>query len=400
MKHNILILLLLFAAKIHGQSIDFVQYYTHRLAADSLAGRGYVANGQQRAAAIIASCFDSLGLKKTGLLGFDGFFQNFNIHINTITEATIPKQELGIHWLPNPSCVSIKARLKKAKLGQKPPPRTFWVVDSSLNVQEKQLTIQYAAQINQPLINATHSKLTHSLSGEQSNNVNIDWLKTRKVPKKIVVNIQSAIKKHQVANVAAKIDGQILDSFLIITAHYDHLGAIGKTVFNGANDNASGTATILDLARHFSTKKNHYTLIFIAFAAEEAGLLGSYHFLSKLNADTQKRIKGVLNLDLLGGGSAGVMLVNGQALPHWVNAFNDANKQAKLSQIGVRPNAPNSDHYPFTQANIPAIFLYTMGDVTAYHDPKDKAEHLHFNSYSQIFTLLTQFIENFHANVR
>ncbi|NJO68366.1 MAG: M28 family peptidase [Bacteroidetes bacterium] len=85
--------------------------------------------------------------------------------------------------------------------------------------------------------------------------------------------------KHNARNVIGYLPGET-DTFIVFTAHYDHLGYMGRnTMFPGANDNASGTSMVLDLIRELSEKKNHrYSYAFMLFSGEEAGLLGSTHY--------------------------------------------------------------------------------------------------------------------------
>jgi Zn-dependent M28 family amino/carboxypeptidase len=152
---------------------------------------------------------------------------------------------------------------------------------------------------------------------------------------------------------------------------------------------------LLDLARHYSQPQYQpdYSLLFIAFAAEEAGLVGSNYFVNNPLVPL-KRISLVLNLDLMAGGSDGMMVVNGEQESRayqLLDSLNAANSY--LKNVQKRANAANSDHYPFTQKGVPAIFVYTLGDVTAYHDPNDRPEQLRWQHYGAIFGLLRSFID-------
>src|SRR5690606_9977732 len=104
------------------------------------------------------------------------------------------------------------------------------------------------------------------------------------------------------------------DSFIVFTAHYDHVGGIGNQIyFPGANDNASGTAMLLSLAKYYSKPENRpkYSILFIAFAGEEAGLLGSLHYVLKKPVKPLNHIKFLINLDMVGTGDEGIAVVNG-----------------------------------------------------------------------------------------
>lgn len=187
------------------------------------------------------------------------------------------------------------------------------------------------------------------------------------------------------------------DSEIIICGHYDHLGMIGKiAIFNGANDNASGIGMLLDLARGYKEGEwsSRYKIKFIAFGAEEAGLLGSDYFANEL---TNPKIKYVINLDLMGNAEDGVMIVNALDNKELVDRFKRINETTQLvPKIGERANSPNSDHYPFTQQNpkIAAVFLYVMGAYPHYHDVNDRYENLPFTNFENVYKLITKVIES------
>jgi Zn-dependent M28 family amino/carboxypeptidase len=96
----------------------------------------------------------------------------------------------------------------------------------------------------------------------------------------------------------------------------------------------------------------------------------------------------------MGGGSKGLMVVNGEEEAALTELIRSCNAQGQfLSRIDVRRNAPNSDHYPFTLKKVPAVFLYTQGDVTAYHHPDDRAEDLAWKHYTPTFQLLRDVVD-------
>lgn len=185
------------------------------------------------------------------------------------------------------------------------------------------------------------------------------------------------------------------DSFIVFTAHYDHLGRMGKeALFAGANDNASGTAMIMDLAQHYVKPENRTgkSILFIAFGAEEAGLVGSKYFSENPELPLEK-IRFLLNLDLMGNGDEGVMVVNGTAHEQEFNLLDSINTSQKLlSTVGKRGPAANSDHHWFSQRGVPAFFLYTMGGSKAYHDIYDVAENLPLTEYEDVKRLLMEFV--------
>ena len=169
---------------------------------------------------------------------------------------------------------------------------------------------------------------------------------------------------------------------------------MGKdTYFPGANDNASGVSVVLNLIKHYSKNAPRYKTIFIFFAGEEAGLIGSKYFVEQKSIDL-KKIKFLINLDLLGTGDDGIMVTNGFVFQKQFNILNDINFYNNyVKEIKRRGKAANSDHYWFTEAGVPSFFIYTLGGITAYHDVFDVAKTLPLTDYVDVFTLLVKFVE-------
>jgi len=182
------------------------------------------------------------------------------------------------------------------------------------------------------------------------------------------------------------------DSVILITAHYDHLGGMGKdTYFPGANDNGSGVSFLLSLAKYYAANPQKYSIAFICFAGEEAGILGSKYFTENPLIPLQQ-IRFMFNVDMVGTGETGATVVNATQYPKEFAILNQVNDAGKLLvKINPRGKAANSDHYFFTEKGIPAFFLYTQGGIAAYHDVFDKAETLPFTVYENLFKLFVGF---------
>jgi aminopeptidase YwaD len=183
------------------------------------------------------------------------------------------------------------------------------------------------------------------------------------------------------------------DSFLVISAHYDHLGKMGEeTMFPGANDNASGVAMMLDLMRKIKANPLPYSVAFMAFGGEEIGLLGSLYYTEKPLFPLSK-ISMLINLDLMGTGDKGMTVVNATLFPdefrdlQLLNITNDY-----LPTVNPRGKASNSDHYYFAEKGVKAFFFYLMGEYCCYHDTGDSADAVTFSRYNQAFTLIHQFM--------
>ena len=203
------------------------------------------------------------------------------------------------------------------------------------------------------------------------------------------------IPNYQTRNVIGYWEGAAAkDSFIVITAHYDHLGTMGdNTVFYGANDNASGIALMLDLAKTLQKDTVKYSLVFIACCGEEMGLRGSEFFVKNPLIDLSK-IKMTVNFDLLCAGDEGIAVINGLNLPKEMELLTKINSENKyLTEITLAENSTNSDHYWFTAHNVPAFFVFAKGKTGKGHHPDDTCENCTLSGYNTIFKLFYQFIK-------
>jgi VanZ family protein len=256
-------------------------------------------------------------------------------------------------------------------------------------------------------------KLTASVAAEQNHRIDLEIISPKKetggiiicgVPiskeqPKLTANISvdaQLQRNYQTQNLAAVIRGTAQpDSFVVVSAHYDHLGMMGKDVyFPGANDNASGVALLLELAAHYARPENRpaCSVVFLLFGAEEAGLVGSSYFVAHPLIPL-KSIRFLVNLDLLGTGEQGATVVNGRVFEapyRRLLALNEAHHY--LPALGARGRAANSDHYPFSEAGVPAFFIYTRGGSTAYHDVNDQPKALSLAGFVGAFGLVRDFL--------
>lgn len=215
-----------------------------------------------------------------------------------------------------------------------------------------------------------------------------------KYPKHISITFNNEPLIHNSQNVCAYIEGnEVADSFIVFSAHYDHLGSIGnKAYYPGAHDNASGVAAVLDLAKHFSQNKPKYSVAFLFFCGEETGLIGSHYF-TENPLIPLKKIKMFVNIDMFCGGNEGIMIVNSQSeqtAPFFDSITKTNSTNNYLPQIKGRPNAANSDHYFFSQ-HCPAIFIYTMGGkYGGYHDIYDTCDTCGLENYEKMINLIIE----------
>lgn len=211
------------------------------------------------------------------------------------------------------------------------------------------------------------------------------------------------IEKGEAVNVAGVVRGsRFPDRFQLITAHYDHLGLMGAgNFYPGGNDNASGVAMMLDLARHFAMEANRpeCSMIFVAFSGEESGLWGSNAFAANLPVPADSIVL-VLNLDMVGTGSTGITTVNGEANPTHHQRLAQINADNEyVATVKKRGSSCNSDHCPFDKLGIPAVFIYSMGKEWPYYHVPDDTAAVPLTEYSDIFKLLRDYLNQSHQRV-
>lgn len=175
--------------------------------------------------------------------------------------------------------------------------------------------------------------------------------------------------------------GDSPDRLVVVTAHYDHLGVRGGQIYNGADDNASGVAALLQLAAHFARERPRNSVVFAALDAEEAGLVGAHALVGRLRAERRDVALNV-NLDMVSRGERGELWAAGA---HHTPALRPvlervaARAPVRLLLGHDRPEqgrddwTNQSDHYAFRQAGIPFVF-FGVEDHRDYHRPTDDFE--------------------------
>lgn len=380
MRRSIFYLLCLVVNVCSAQDSVYVRKTVNHLTSPYFWGRGYTKDGMKKAARFLSDEYQSIGLIPLS----PNYQQDFAFPVNTF-----------------PGKMQVVVNGKKLQ-----PGNDFIVSNESHGIRAKanldQLdSVRFAGQPNIRVI--LKNKLTWSVASEVDGftEIQIDRNRFNQIPKQIDLDIESRlIDNFKVSNVCGLVKGtKFPDSVLVITAHYDHLGGMGsETYFPGANDNAAGVATLLSLARYYASHPQAYSIAFICFAAEEAGLLGSRYYVENPLFPLAK-IKFLLNLDLVGTGEEGMTVVNATVYPKAFSILNAVNDEEKLiSKINKRGKAANSDHYFFTEKGVPAFFIYTQGGPPAYHDVFDKAEGLPLTEYNDLFRLIIDFNQRIMVN--
>lgn len=186
-------------------------------------------------------------------------------------------------------------------------------------------------------------------------------------------------------------DSVLKNEAIVIGAHYDHLGHGGQgslavnssDIHRGADDNASGTSAIIELARQFAKdKSNKRTIIFIGFSGEEEGLIGSKHYVNNPVFPIDRTVA-MINLDMVGRTKDKKLTIGGiGTATEWkdlVNRTNPAGFNLQLNEDGFGP----SDHSSFYGKKIPVLFFFT-GTHEDYHKPSDTAEKINYDDLTNI----------------
>ena len=388
------------------------------LTAPALHGRGYVQRGDQLAATFLAHRFRALGLQPLA----PGFIQHFPLDVNTfpgalaLTAGTTTLRP-GYDFIADPASgggtVSGAAvpldtliftdEAARQRLLQQPLRGQVLVLRQSDEARLPTLPPPLQQYLDQAAARLTlvPRKLTASLAPAQVAQPRLEVLASAWPAGTTTVRLQveaRLLHDYQSQNIVGMVRGTARpDSFLVVTAHYDHLGQMGRgAYFPGANDNASGTAMLLELAAYYAQPAHRpaCSLVFIAFGGEEAGLLGSAYFVQHPLVPLPA-IRFLINLDLLGTGDEGLTVVNGRLFPAAFRQLQRLNAAGHfVPAIAARGPAANSDHYYFTEHGVPAFFLYTRGGIAAYHDVYDQAATLPLTAFPGVFHLLTGFLES------
>jgi acetylornithine deacetylase/succinyl-diaminopimelate desuccinylase-like protein len=202
-------------------------------------------------------------------------------------------------------------------------------------------------------------------------------------------------------NVVAHLDHGA-ERTVVVGAHYDHLGygqlgsrAPGDSaIHNGADDNASGVAALLEIARQLqASEARSSNVLFVAFSGEEMGLYGSKHFVDALPVPNE-RIRYMVNLDMVGRlDTSRTLAVNGTGTsPAWESAVDAAATATGLGTASDPSGLGASDHTSFYLDDIPAVHLFT-GAHDDYHTPTDDSHRINYAGLLDVATFAVRLIE-------
>lgn len=224
----------------------------------------------------------------------------------------------------------------------------------------------------------------------------------------LIIDIKTNIQKNSSENVLAYIEGSDLkDELIVISAHYDHLGKEGAVIFNGADDDGSGTVAVMQLAQTFAKAKKEghgprRSILCMTVSGEEKGLLGSSYYVEHPVFPLKNTVCD-LNIDMIGrvdekhaNNANYIYLIGSDKLSSQLHAISEnANKTYSNLELDYTYNDEQdknrfyyrSDHYNFAKKGIPVIF-YFNGVHADYHKPTDKVEKINFDKMEKITRLV------------
>ncbi|MCE5346189.1 MAG: M28 family peptidase [Bacteroidales bacterium] len=418
-------IIILSISMAESQDIGYAKRIIEKLSSAEFKGRGYTENGDKISAVYISNEYHNLNLLP---LNGKSYFQKFSLSVNTLpgrVSVKIDGTELhtATDYLVESSCPSVNGRFQIIKTSRSQidteekfaslvdnAADSFILIDCrdkkneetdlSKKIDEYIKLLKHSPQIAiKGVIIYTNDKLTWESSTSQ--NIRPVVIINKELDLNTVNSIEITVdakfkKNYKTQNVAGFIKGTSgSDSTLVVLAHYDHLGKLGKDIyFPGANDNASGVAMILNLAKHYSVNRPKYTMVFIALSGEEAGILGAKAFTDNPLIDL-KKIKFLVNFDLAGTGDEGIKIVNGSVYKDKFDLITRINQQHELlPKVDIRGAACNSDHCLFYQKGVPCFYIYTQGGIQAYHDIFDKYETLPLTEFTDYCKLMIMFFDS------
>ncbi|MGC4035589.1 MAG: M20/M25/M40 family metallo-hydrolase [Chitinophagaceae bacterium] len=409
-----------------------LQKHVSYLADDKLEGRRAGTEGETLAMAYISNEFSQIGISPKGT---DSFYQSFPINdgrqINPDTYFSINKKELvketdyfpfpfsanatvnaepalSLQEADMPWFLNLKETLEennnnphfdvfdfiKTKTNAaKKKGATAFIVYNTSTIDDPRFDVKDRSEPLQiPVVFVTKKSAT-------------EFFKDPAATLSIKLKTDIGEKKRTGHNVVGYIDNNASNT-VILGAHFDHLGygedggSLLRTgehlIHNGADDNASGVAALIELARMLkSAKTKNSNYLFIAFSGEELGLFGSKYFADNPTIDLRS-VNYMINMDMVGrfNDSTHALTVGGYGTSAtWSSAIAEANPKAafsiRIDSSGIGP----SDHTSFYMKNIPVLFFFT-GIHSDYHKPTDDADKINYTGEYKVVRYINDIITN------
>ena len=415
-RHILISILILASLPLEAQDAKSFKQIVTELSSARYQGRGYARNGVRKAGRYISRKFRKAGADQV-------FGQPFTIDINTFA-GKMKMYADGEKLVPGDDFV-----MREYSVGARGTYNLYFI--DTLNYDAERIFEDLARPENKDCFvvcdfwfTYKHSKdfrKLESRDGAQNAGVVYTWdtpLKFYKAygekvsdkpivwtgpgvldgRKSIRLDVDNKfLEDYESDNIIACVKGRRHDSCYVFTAHYDHLGNLGRLYFPGANDNASGTAAIITLAKHYAQNRPEFDTWFIAFSGEDANLRGSTYFVEN-PAFPLESVKYLFNLDMIGDNNpVQYCEVSDPGLAGFarMESMNAENHYFKAFDRGEL--AANSDHWPFAQKGVPCVmFENESGDAFPYyHTAQDNMKHFYYETYGSLFRLLTEFTSTY-----
>ena len=223
--------------------------------------------------------------------------------------------------------------------------------------------------------------------------------------KRLIPTISILIKKEthkasarNVVGILPGRDPHKANELVVVSAHYDHLGIRDTVVYNGADDNGSGTTSILESAHQLAYMANNdRSVLYVFFTGEEKGLLGSIYFTDHFKQ--MDKVMAEINMDMVGRGATDSLYVigSGRISPEYYQMVETANKQSahfNFNYLLDDENHPSniyhrSDHWNFAKHGIPIVFFFDY-DMQDYHSPRDDFSKINIKKIERVIRLTTK----------
>ena len=417
MKKILLLMLAVITVQLNAQDLAHYKKIVKELSSAKYQGRGYAEDGANKAGKWIAKEFAKAGADEVTC-------QPFKLNINTFPGKMDVRVD-GKKLTPG-----VDFTLREFNPGLKGEFKLYYVDMENFDAEKMYADLaspeyQGAMVVCDFMFSMKNGKAFRKLSskkdcsnvgmvytweeplkfykayGEVVREKPIIWVKPDfpKDAKTIKVDMENEfLKDYECFNVIAKVEGNRHDSCYVFTAHYDHLGKLGKkTFYPGAHDNASGTASIITFAAHYAKNKPEFDMYFIAFSGEDANLRGSDWYVEHPVVPLSQ-IKYLFNLDMIADNNPEQYCefsneaMEGFALFEKINAEKGYFKALDRHELDE-----NSDHWPFAKKNVPVVFFMNEhGDAYKYyHTVYDTYENHIFSNYEPTFKLIEDFINKY-----
>ncbi|WP_394796432.1 M28 family peptidase [Armatimonas sp.] len=403
-------------------SPDSVKNHVTYLASDALAGRGSGTRGNEAAAKYIAEQFKKAGLKP---IAPKGYFQPFSFPAgvaqgskNRLQVSGFGRYAAGQTFEPSPLSTStagevtgelifvgegleytqdVKGKIAVAFSGGEGGVRKKAIVAREKGAAGLIVASAEDAALRFEEGDGTDAGLPIAIVRKSV----VEAWKAKNTP--LTATLQTEVRKQSKtsANILGLLEGSdpmLKNEVLVIGAHMDHLGLGGThslaeskapAIHHGADDNASGTAGVLELATYFSKNRPKRSILFMCFSGEELGLLGSAHYVKNPLIAIEKTVA-MVNMDMIGRlDNDKLIAVGSGTAPEWNPLLDRLNADAKFSLSRSESGFGSSDQQSFYNAKIPVLFFFTglHGD---YHRPSDTADKINYPGEAKVLALVAR----------